>query len=106
MKVMLEEPHYVDDVLLDKGVVVGDGENVAHDWRYKTDVKHLGIKAGERRPLSHAMSPLDDEAKAALKKAFGTEKPEADPTKAIPIQGTTPDPGLAHAKAPPLLKKA
>ena len=104
MKFLLDEPHYVDDIMLDKGVIVGDGEGCAHDWRYKEDIKRLGIKAGERRPLSRSMTGLDDEARKALAAAFGTEAPERDPTKAIPIQGTTNDPGLRAAKAPAPLK--
>lgn len=104
MRLLLDEPHYVDDMLFERGTIVGDGEGAAHDWRYKDDVKQIGVKAGERRPLSRAMTPLDDEARTALKAAFGTEKPEADPTKAIPIQGTTKDPGLVNAKAPAILK--
>lgn len=105
MKFLLDEPHYVDDILLEKGIIVGDGDGCAHDWRYKEDIKRLGVKAGERRPLSRAMTPLDDEARNAIRNAFGTDTPERDPTAAIPIQGTTKAPGLANAKAPPLMPK-
>lgn len=103
MKFLLEIDHYVDDRLLEKGSVIGDSEGCVHDWRYlKAEGEH---KAGDRRPLSSAMTPLDEEAKALMQRQFGTTKAVIDPTSAIPIQGTTNAPGLATAKAPPILNK-
>lgn len=104
MKLLLEVDHYVDDRLLEKGLFVGDDKDCVHDWRYLTDVPSVNAKAGQLRPLSHAMTPMDDEAKKEFFRLFGTSKVEIDPTAAIPIQGTTKSPGLAQAKAPPLVK--
>lgn len=103
MKFLLEIDHYVDDRLLEKGAYVGDAEGCVHDWRYRENQVN-GAKAGERRPLSSAMTPMDDEAKKLMKQQLGRDKAIIDPTAAIPIQGTTQSPGLSMAKAPPLAK--
>ena len=100
MRFLLDQPHYVDDKILDAGLEIGDGENAVHDWRYLADNKVANIKAGTLRPLSVNMTPLDDEARAKLREFFGTEAPEKDPTKAIPLQGTG-----SQAKVPPLAPK-
>lgn len=100
MRFRLDAQHYVDDRLLEPGMEVGDGEGVAHSWRYPADIhkEDFDRKAGQAMPPSVQMTPLDAEAKKLYQDTFGTGKPERDPTKAIPLQGT-----LSTAKVPPVV---
>lgn len=90
MKYRLDAQHYYLDMLLEPGTEVGDG--TSFPWRDKT---------GHPLDPSVSMTPLDEEAKRAVKAKFGTGLPERDPTKAIPLQGT----GSA-VKVPPIIAPA
>lgn len=85
MKWRLDEDHYDNDAMvsLPAGTEVGDG--CANEWRYPASSANKAL-AGKPRPPSRNMTPLDAEAKKVWNEAFGEgERPERDPTKAIPI---------------------
>ncbi len=113
MRFRLDAQHYADDKLLEAGMEVGDGENSVSPWRYERDIKEKDIKAGQLRPPSLQMTPLDDEARKVYRDTFNTDTPERDPTKPIPLQGTGSkamvppkvDPKTAPKPTPPDLAK-
>jgi len=75
MKYRLDAQHYINDRLLEPGHVIGEG----------TDVPFVDRKGNPIRP-SRSMTPLDAEARSHFEKAFpGTDLPEADALKAIPL---------------------
>lgn len=103
MKYRLDEKHYVDDMLLEAGTEVGD--DTGYPWRYERDTmtkdkegKPYLIKAGQPRPPSVSMTPLDDEAKNLFERHFGTQAPERDPTKPIPVMGNVKQEGMAQPR--------
>lgn len=90
MQYRLDGDHYIDDMLIPAGTVIGDDSGHI-SYRYTHDVPDGQggyFKAGSPRPPGRQMVPLDAEAKELFFKAFGGVPPERDPTKAIPIQGT------------------
>lgn len=90
MRFRLDAQHYINDRLLEPGHIIGDG----------TDVPFVDAKGRQMQP-SVSMTPLDDEAWDVFKQRFpGTQMPERDPTKAIPLQGTGD-----KVKAPPLFQE-
>lgn len=106
MRYRLDEKHYVDDMLLEMGTEVGD--DTGYPWRYERDTmtkdkegKPYLIKAGQPRPPSVSMTPLDDEAKKLFEKHFGTQAPERDPTKPIPVMGNVKQEGMKQPTPTP-----
>lgn len=93
MRFFLDQAHYVEDRLLDKGVIVGDSAEgqpaPVHPWRWPRENKRIGVTAGQAMKPSRWMVPLDDEAKKLYKATFGEEPPERDPFAAIPLTGGT-----------------
>lgn len=102
MKYRLDADHYIDDKLIPAGTVIGDETEIP--YRFVSDVPDGkgGIsKAGDPKPPSRSMIPVDGEAKQLFEKEFGQTAPERDPTKAIPLQGTgdkTKVPGVAASR--------
>lgn len=82
MKYLLLEPHSVNDMLIEKGTVVGvpGDKDISYFW-----VMPDGFTP---REPSRAMQPLDDDAKAKFGTRFPDYVPDVDPTKAIPVMGT------------------
>ena len=117
MQYRLDAQHYIDDMLLEPGTVIGDDSgSIAYRYVQDTDDGRGGVaKKGSSRPPSRQMTPLDDEAKKLYADYFGTTAPERDPTKAIPVQGTgseakvlppgAPRPGLDNQYKAPLVNE-
>jgi hypothetical protein len=92
MRFLLEIDHYVDDRTLPKESIVGDAvpgaEGAVHTWRYERDIPKIGVKAGQARPPSRGMQPLDAEARKMYRDRFGEDATsDWDPTHEIPVQG-------------------
>lgn len=90
MRWRLEEKHYIDDQVLEPGTLVGD--ETEHPYVFTKADPKLGRKVGEPMPPSRAMTPMDEEARAVWRKAFGDEPVERDPLKAIPLTGAQGSP--------------
>lgn len=89
MKFRLEAEHYVDNLLIPAGSIVGDGG--VHSWRHPADDPNVALRGTVRAP-SAAMIPLDAEAKDLFNKRFPAETPpDRDPTSAIPLGGPKRD---------------
>lgn len=88
MRYRLDEQTYVNDRLLEPGWEVGDGPGSVDPWKYSVNDPNP-ILRGKFRPPGRYCTPLDDEARAAFEAHFGagslTNRPEMDPTKAVPI---------------------
>jgi hypothetical protein len=89
MKYRLDAQHYIDNMLLEPGLVIGDDELITY-----RDEK------GHPRAPSLQMTPLDDEAKRLFEEHHNSAAPERDPTKSIPLQGTLSDVKVPPATAP------
>ena len=93
MKWQLTEPHYIDEMVLQPGTIIGDETQ----WPYlapKDDLK-IKRKKGDPLPPSRAMIPMDDEARKFYSDYFGGEVPESDPTKSIPLTGAPGAPKIS-----------
>lgn len=90
MQYRLDGDHYIDDMLIPAGTVIGDDSgSVAYRFIADTPDGEGGYhKKGDPKPPSRSMIPLDDEAKHLFHKKFGGVPPERDYAKAIPLQGT------------------
>lgn len=96
MKYRLDAVHYIDDKELPIGFEIGDDTPVPYRHTHDVPDGRGGVfKAGTPIVPSRSMTPLDDEAKKLFRQTFGTDAPERDFSKAIPIQGTG-----SEAKAP------
>lgn len=98
MRYQLLEKHYINDLLLEPGTIVGvpGDKDITAYW-----VMPDGFTP---REPSRAMIPLDDAAKEVFGKRFPDYVPDIDPTKPIPVMGTGSGayaPGVA-ASAPPV----
>lgn len=98
MRYQLLEKHYVNDLLLEAGTIVGvpGDKDISAYW-----VMPDGFTP---REPSRAMKPLDKDAEEVFGKRFPDYVPDIDPTKPIPVMGTGSGayaPGVAPS-APPV----
>ena len=88
MRFRLDEQTYVNDRLLEPGWEVGDGPGSVDPWKYSANDPNRLLR-GTFRPPGRYTTPLDDEARAAFEAHFGAgsleNRPDMDPTRAIPI---------------------
>lgn len=88
MRFRLDEQTYVNDRLLEPGWEVGDGPDSVDPWKYSNSDANKLLR-GTFRPPGRYTTPLDDEARKAFEDHFGAgsleNRPDMDPTKAIPV---------------------
>lgn len=101
MKWQLLEAHHIDEQVLPAGTVIGDDTQ----WPFRSTYNDpkIGRKIGDALPPSHAMTPMDDEARKVYDQVFGGEVPNSDPTRSIPLTGAPDAPRVAGpgSKPPP-----
>jgi hypothetical protein len=92
MQYRLEAPHFINDMYLEKGTVVGDDTGIPYRYprasnTVRPDGKRVRVNEGDPMSPSIAMFPLDAEAKAAYKEKFGDTPDDPDPVERIPVMG-------------------
>ena len=98
MKWRLDMPHHIDEQVLEAGTIIGDETD--HPFRALQDDLKIGRHKGDALPPSVAMSPMDDEARKAYTKKFGSEAPNKDPLASIPLTGAPDAPKVKGPAAP------
>lgn len=84
MRLRLVVPHYVDDLYLEAGMEVGDGEGARHSWK---------DSEGNYRKPSDAMEGLDDEGRKFIESSA--------PHAGDPVENMTTEAPLEKLTKPP-----
>lgn len=98
MKWRLDMPHQIDEQVLEAGTIIGD--DTQWPFRALKDDSKIKRKKGDALPPSHAMSPVDDEARKVYKAKFGDDAPNSDPLASIPLTGAPGAPKIAGTASP------
>lgn len=93
MKYRLDSDHYINNMLLPAGTLVGDDTPYPYRHEKNTPSKDkagrpIVLLAGSPLPPSLNMSPMDGESEQLYRAHFGEDAPPRDPTASIPLQGT------------------
>ena len=100
MRWRLEEPHHIDEQVLEPGTLIGD--DTAYPYRATKADPKIKRAVGDPLPPSTNMTPMDEEARDAWRKKFGDEPLNRDPYKSVPLTGAEGSPMVRGPAAHPV----